>query len=104
MNSESIHQLTNSPIHQFHRILLVRLRQIGDVVFTTPAIHGLRRRFPAAHLAYLVEPPAAPVVLNNPHLDDVIVAPRARGWRGVGDDVALARGVGAGGYDVAIDF
>ena len=104
MNSELIHQLTNSPTHQFHRILLVRLRQIGDVVFTTPAIHGLRRRFPAAHLAYVVEPPAAPVVSNNPHLDEVIVAPRTTGWRGVRDDVALARRVRAGRYDLAIDF
>ena len=43
------------------RILLVRLRQIGDVVFTTPAIHALRRRFPDAHLTYIVEPAAAAV-------------------------------------------
>ena len=51
------------------RILLVRLRQIGDVVFTTPAVGALRRRFPQAHLAYVVEPAAAPIVANNPHLD-----------------------------------
>ena len=61
------------------RILLVRLRQIGDVVFTTPAIHALRRRFPDAHLTYIVEPAAAPVVLDNPHLNEVIVAPRCPG-------------------------
>jgi len=42
------------------RILLIRLRQIGDVVFTTPAVHALRRRFPDAHLSYVVEPAAAP--------------------------------------------
>ena len=30
------------PIH-VSRILLVRLRQIGDVIFTTPAVHALRR-------------------------------------------------------------
>jgi lipopolysaccharide heptosyltransferase II len=86
------------------RILLVRLRQIGDVVFTTPAIHALRRRFPEAHLAYIVEPAAAPVVLRNPHLNDVIVAPRARGLRGVMADVALGRRLKAARYDVAIDF
>src|SRR5258705_5574617 len=86
------------------RILLVRLRQIGDVVFTTPAIHAVRRRFPDAHLAYIVEPAAAPVVLHNPHLDDVIVAPRARGLRGVIADIALGRRLKAARYDVAIDF
>jgi len=86
------------------RILLVRLRQIGDVVFTTPAIHALRRRFPDAHLAYIVEPVAAPVVLHNPHLNDVIVAPRARGLRGVIADVGLGRRLEAARYDIAIDF
>jgi lipopolysaccharide heptosyltransferase II len=80
------------------------LRQIGDVVFTTPVVHALRRRFPDAHLAYIVEPAAAPVVVNNPHLDDVIVAPRARGVRGLVDDLALGRTLRAERFDVAIDF
>lgn len=86
------------------RILLLRLRLIGDVVFTTPVIGALRRRFQDAHLAYLVEPHAAPVVARNPHLDEVIVAsaPGAAGrvWR----DLALARRLRAAKYDVAIDL
>ena len=86
------------------RILLIRLRQIGDVVFTTPAVHALRRRFPDAHLTYIVEPAAAPIVINNPHLDEVIVAPRARGVRGVLGDLALGRRLRAARYDLAIDF
>jgi len=73
-------------------------------VFTTPAIHALRRRFPGAHLTYVVEPAAAPVVLDNPHLDEVIVAPRAKGWRGVRGDVMLGRRLRAARYDLAIDF
>ena len=86
------------------RILMVRLRQIGDVVFTTPAIHALRRRFPDAHLAYIVEPPAAAVVIHNPHLNEVIVAPRAAGIRGFADDVALGRRLRDSRYDLVIDF
>jgi len=52
-------------------ILIVRLRLIGDVVFTTPLLRALRRLQPGARLTYLVEPLAAPVVQNNPHLDAV---------------------------------
>jgi predicted lipopolysaccharide heptosyltransferase III len=92
------------PPHHVSRILLVRLRQIGDVVFTTPAVHALRRRFPDAHLSYLVEPAAAPIVEHNPHLDQVIVAPRERGLRGLLGDVALGRRLRAERYDLAIDF
>src|SRR5215831_2494430 len=86
------------------RILLVRLRQIGDVVFTTPAIHALREKFPDAHLTYLVEPAAAPIVARNPHLSEIVVAPRARGWRGLVGDVALGRRLKAARFDIAIDF
>src|ERR1041385_5542001 len=73
------------------KILLVRLRLIGDVVFTTPVIRALRRHFPDAELTYLVEPVAEPVVASNPHLNDVIVVPHTRGWRRVVDDIRLAR-------------
>ena len=91
------------PIH-VSRILLVRLRQIGDVIFTTPAVHALRRRFPDTHLTYIVEPAAAPVVIDNPHLNDVIVAPRGRGLGGLLADVRLGRRLRAERYDLAIDF
>jgi lipopolysaccharide heptosyltransferase II len=87
-----------------NRILLVRLRQIGDVVFTTPAIRGLRERFRNAHITYVVEPEAAPVVAGNPHLNDVIVTPGRRGLGGFRDDLALIRRVRAAAYDTAIDF
>jgi lipopolysaccharide heptosyltransferase II len=86
------------------RILLIRLRQIGDVVFTTPAIRGLRERFPDAHLTYVAEPAAAPVVTGNPHLNDVIVTAGRSGAAGFVDDLSLIRRVRAGHYDMAIDF
>ena len=57
------------------RVLLIRLRLIGDVVLSTPLIGALRRTFPAASLSYLVERDAAAVVSGNPHLDEVIVVP-----------------------------
>jgi ADP-heptose:LPS heptosyltransferase len=86
------------------QVLIVRLRQIGDVVFTTPAIRALRLRFPHAHLAYLVEPAAAAVLHGNPNLDEVIVAPRARGVRGLAADVRLMAGLRARRFDLVIDF
>ena len=86
------------------KILLVRLRQIGDVVFTTPAIRALRDRFPGAHLSYLVEPVAAPVVETNTALNHVIVAPRERGLGGLRRDFALGGRLRRERFDIAIDF
>jgi lipopolysaccharide heptosyltransferase II len=86
------------------KILLARLRLIGDVVFTTPLVRALKRRYPDAHLTYLVEPPAAPVIRGNPHVNDVLVVPHARGARRVRADLAMARRLRRDGFDVAIDF
>jgi lipopolysaccharide heptosyltransferase II len=86
------------------KILLVRLRQIGDVVFTTPAIHALRDRFPSAEITYLVESAAAPVVAGNPHLSHVRVVPRARALKGFLGDLALGRQLRREHYDIVIDF
>lgn len=85
-------------------ILLVRLRLVGDVVFTTPVIGALRRRFPSARLSYLVEASAAPIVAGHPDLTEVIIAPRRRGLARLGDDWALARRLRRARFDVAIDL
>jgi len=85
-------------------ILLIRLRLIGDVVFTTPAVRALRRQFPDARLSYLVEPEAAPVVTDSPHLDEVIVVKRPRGLGRLASDWRVARDLRRRRFDVAIDF
>jgi lipopolysaccharide heptosyltransferase II len=86
------------------KVLLVRLRLIGDVVFTTPAIRALRRHHPDAHLTYLVEPAAAAVLRGNPHLDKLMVVPKRRGLARVRDDIAIARRLRRERFDVAIDL
>lgn len=86
------------------RILLVRLRLIGDVVFTTPLVSALRRRFPDAELTYLVEPVAAPVVAHHPALTEVRVIAHTRGWHRIRDDLRLGWDLRRRRFDVAIDL
>jgi ADP-heptose:LPS heptosyltransferase len=74
------------------------------VVFTTPTIGALRRRFPAAQLTYLVEAPAEPVVRHHPDLDEIIVVKRPRGLERVRYDLQLARRLRARQFDVVMDF
>jgi len=74
------------------------------VVFTTPAIGALRRRFPHAHLTYLVEAPAEPVVRHHPELNDLIIAGRPRGLARWNYDLRLARRLHAAHFDLVIDF
>ena len=86
------------------KILLIRLRLIGDVVFTTPLIGALKRTFPEAHLTYLVEREAAPIVAHNPHIDELIVVEKSRGWRRIRDDTRLALRLRRARFDLVMDL
>ena len=62
------------------RILLIRLSAIGDIIFCSPMISALRRRYPNAHIAWLTEPAQAQLLEHHPELDEVIVWPKAE-WK-----------------------
>ena len=83
---------------------MVRLRLIGDVIFTTPAIRALKRSVPDAHLTYLVEHDAAPVLAQNPHLDDLITIRRPQGLGRALSDLTSAQRLRAARFDAVIDF
>ena len=85
-------------------ILLIRLRMIGDVVFTTPAIRAVRRQFPDARISYLVEDAAAPIVQGNPHLDEVIAIPLTSGVGRLVDDWRIGADLRQRNFDMVIDF
>jgi lipopolysaccharide heptosyltransferase II len=56
---------------QYKRILLTRLKYIGDIVLTTPLIHTLRDRFPDAYIAYLGDKNGVSLLEQNPYLDEI---------------------------------
>src|SRR4026209_631799 len=86
------------------RILLIRLRLIGDVASPRPTLRALRRRFPAAHMAYVVQPSAAPVVAGNPHINELLVIPKRSGVARLRDDFAMAQRLRRGHFDIALDL
>ena len=55
----------------YNRILLTRLKFIGDIVLTTPLIHTLRDAFPNAYIAYLGEKNGVSLLEHNPYLDEI---------------------------------
>lgn len=53
-------------------ILIVKLSSLGDVVHTLPAAQALRGAFPNAHVGWAVEQGHAPLVRDQPWLDEVV--------------------------------
>ena len=94
-------------------ILIVKTSAIGDVLHTLPALQALRRRYPEAHIAWLVEEAAAPIVLGHPALDQVLVAKRrswvaafraGRWWSTALEVWLFIKQLRARPYDLLIDF
>jgi ADP-heptose:LPS heptosyltransferase len=58
------------------RVLVVRLRSIGDTVLATPSLHALRRFLPEARLDVLLEDWVAPLLEGSREVDRVLTVER----------------------------
>ena len=80
------------------KILLLKLKRIGDLILTTPALVALRQAFPEAHLTLCILENCEGLVPALPCVDETLVfryrRPNAR---------LLAR-LATGGFDVCLDF
>ena len=85
---------------QVRRVLVVRLRSIGDTVLTTPSLFALRRFLPQAQLDILLEDWVAPVLEGSDLVDRVIeIARDSKTGR-----ARLARELRASHYDVVYNL
>ena len=55
-----------------NRVLLTRMKFIGDIVLTTPVIRSLRTALPHAYIAYLGDRNAVSLLEHNPFLNEII--------------------------------
>ncbi|HAH32448.1 MAG TPA: hypothetical protein DCL44_09080 [Elusimicrobia bacterium] len=79
------------------KILLIQLRQIGDVLLTTPAAQVLKDNFPGAKLDLLTQAPCHEVLSGNPFVDETLVYSKANPLKWI-------REVRERKYDLVIDF
>ena len=82
------------------RVLVVRLRSIGDAVLTTPLLFALRRFLPHAQIDILLEDWVAPVFDGSDWIDRVVIAPRD----GTSARARVARELRAEQYDVVYNL
>ena len=83
----------------YRRILFIKPSSLGDIVDALPTLAALRRRFPEAHIAWLVKRQWAGFVERAEGLDRVWpVGPGIGGWL---SEVPRLR---AEGFDLAVDL
>jgi heptosyltransferase-3 len=82
------------------RVLVVRLRSIGDTVLATPSLHALRRFLPGARIDVLLEDWVAPLLEGSEEVDRVLTVRR----KSQSSRLRVARQLRAEGYDVAYNL
>lgn len=82
------------------RVLVVRLRSIGDTVLATPSLHALRRFLPQARIDILLESWVAPVLDGFKEIDNVITVERGS----TRSRARVARELRETRYDVAFNL
>ena len=84
----------------YKKILVIQLRQMGDILLCTPALHALRKKFPAAKIAFLVDARFEPLLRLNPDLNLVMLRNPAESL----EAVATIRRVRRFAPDLVIDY
>jgi len=94
---------------QHRSILLVRLKSLGDVLFTLPAVSAVRTAFPHCRLSFLVSKEYGALLQGFREVDEVISLDRSR-VRGlhprklVSELLSLFRRLRNGRFSLAIDL
>ena len=87
-----------------HKILLIRLSSLGDIVLTTPAIRAVRAHFPDAYIAMLVAKQSAEILRENPHLDEIITFDRLAKDKNTGEMLRIIRHLRERKFTLIIDL
>jgi len=65
------------------RILIWEQNWLGDVLFSTPFIKAIRKRYKDAHIAVIVNPASREIVKGNPRIDEIIIFDEKNEHRGI---------------------
>jgi lipopolysaccharide heptosyltransferase II len=91
------------------KILVIKLRAVGDVVLSTIVLENLRAAFPKARIDFLTESACKEIVLGNPILNQIIVLERSRlsglsVFKRFRENLRLLKKVRNQQYDYVFDF
>ncbi len=90
------------------RIVLIKPSALGDIVHALPVLSALRRRFPRAHITWVVNRAYEPLLLGHPDLDATLPFDRSAlrgGWMAAARTFTeFYRSLRARRFDLAIDL
>lgn len=85
------------------RILVCQLRQIGDVLLTTPSIALLAKKWPGAEIHVFTEKKCVPILEKNPHIHTIWPVDKKK-YNNLLKELIWYKKVAAQKFDLIIDF
>ncbi len=90
------------------KILVIKLRHIGDVLLTIPAIRALKNTFPNSSITAVVNSVTEAVLEGNTLINEIFALDRSMLKQSllkrVGYEISFAKRIRKGHFDMAIDF
>lgn len=83
------------------KILVIQLRQLGDILLTTPCFRELKRAWPDATIDFLSHPMGKLIVDDNPYLNRHLTYDPNGGWK---KEWALIQELRRASYDLVLDY
>ncbi len=104
MNRPSTASLILPSLPPNSRILILRLRSIGDIVLLTPALRLLKAWRPDVRVCVTIETRFRGVLENNPDVDEIFEAGEGSGWRLTIDRIRAVRALRQRHFDLCLNL
>ncbi|MDE3056241.1 MAG: putative lipopolysaccharide heptosyltransferase III [Verrucomicrobiota bacterium] len=87
------------------KILVIKLRHLGDVLLTTPLFGSLRQAFPHATIDAYIYQESIPMLEGHPAIRHFLTRnPKKKGWRRWQEELELFYSIRKEGYDLVLNL
>ena len=100
---ESDFRFSESQLKEIKKILIIQQKPFGDILLNTGYFAELRKKFPRAQIDYLIQRPYITILKDNPHLDNLVIMEKEKGWKYYFEQIKTILKVRKEKYDLVID-
>ena len=83
------------------RVGIVMMSAVGDAVHVLPVLAALKHHAPESRITWVLEPGPASLVRGHPHVDDIVLFDRSKGWHAFTD---VRRELAGRPFDLVLNF
>ncbi len=95
-------------LEDIKKILVIKLRNIGDVLLTTPLLRVLKKKFPKAEIDFYLNQESFALLKNNPHIKEILFYDREKKksffWKKYLYELSLLRKIRKKKYDLVLNL